>query len=108
MDIDNFDILLSLDANKMLVFAYLTCERLYPNYVYFSENYKFGNKRVLRDAIDFIYDHLLSSNFSNSLSIFHHLESVNLNTADTEDFETIFVSPALDACTSIRNAKFYV
>ncbi len=38
------------DSNKQLAFAYLTCERLYPNYVYFSNESGFGDCSVLREA----------------------------------------------------------
>jgi uncharacterized protein YjaG (DUF416 family) len=36
MTIKEIDKLKDLDFEKQVTFTYLTCERLYPNYVYFS------------------------------------------------------------------------
>jgi uncharacterized protein YjaG (DUF416 family) len=69
MGIENISDLEKLDYSKQLVFAYLTCERLYPNYVYFSNNFHFGDKKILRSAIDFIANALLINNFSDDKKI---------------------------------------
>lgn len=100
MAIEGIDKLRELDFTKQLTFAYLTCERLYPNYVYFSQNYGFGNPNVIREAIDFVYDHLFAKNLDAS-KISALLEKVEKNTPDTGDFTTIFVSSALDTCTAV-------
>lgn len=41
-----------LNFERQLTFAYLTCERLYPNYSYFSQQYNFGDPQLLRECID--------------------------------------------------------
>lgn len=85
---------------KQLTFAYLTCERLYPNYVYFSANFQFGDSSILPTAIDFVLSCILNERIDTPLAK-KLLFIVEKNTPDTEDFDTIFVSSALDACTSI-------
>lgn len=90
----------NLGFKKQLVFAYLTCERLYPNYVYFSANFQFGDASVLRAAIDYILSCILNNTIDTPL-VKKFILYVEQNTADTEDFDTIFVSSALDACTSV-------
>jgi len=101
MAINNLDLLEKFDYKKQLAFAYLTCERLYPNYVYFSNNFEFGSKFILRSAIDFIHSSLLMNIAPNQSEIESNLKKVDLNTPDTEDFSSIFVSSALDSCTAI-------
>jgi len=92
-----------LDFQKQIVFAYLTCERLFPNYVYFSNNYGFGNSQALREAIDFLYENIFVVNTDKN-KIKHLKNEIERNTPDTEDFTTIFVSPALDTCGAIYEA----
>jgi uncharacterized protein YjaG (DUF416 family) len=89
-----------MDVVKQATFAYLACERLFPNYVYFSENYHFGNPSTLRKVIDFIHDHLLELE-PNKNQITSHIKEIEKNTPGTEDFTTTFVSSALDACAAI-------
>ena len=38
MAIEEINKLKDFDFTKQAAFAYLTCERLYPNYTYFSDN----------------------------------------------------------------------
>lgn len=90
----------NLDFNKQLIVAYLTCERLYPNYVYFSNKFEFGNSSKLRSAIDYIYEHLFVNDF-NVVKIKILIASVEKNTPEPGEFETILASSALDAGVSI-------
>ncbi len=100
MAIKEIELLKELDTTKQLTFAYLTCERLFPNYVYFSNNFDFGDPHILRDAIDYLYQNIFEIKTD-----YHKIEllinEVEKNTPDTEDFTTHFVSSALDACTTI-------
>ena len=90
-----------MDYQKQLVFSYLACERLYPNYVFFSDNFDFGNKNVLREAIDFISSALLIDDLQRVNEINSYLESIDINTPFPHNFNTILASSALDSCTSI-------
>lgn len=103
MSIEQINQLQKLDFTKQLTFAYLTCERLYPNYVYFSENFHFGDSSVIRKAIDFLYNSIFEYHF-NKKNIEVLIKRIDDVTPDTEDFSTIYVSSALDACTSVRDS----
>lgn len=107
MNIEEINKLKQLDFIKQAAFAYLTCERLYPNYVYFSNNYGFGKPCMLREAIDYLYYNIFKDNPDkdklNSL-----IKEINNNTPDTEDFTAGFVSSALDACTAIEDSLHFL
>ena len=107
MAIEEINKLKELDFAKQVAFAYLTCERLYPNYVYFSDNFSFGNPAVLRDAIDYLYHNLFEIN-PDKPKINLLIKNVDKNTPDTEDFTTILVSAALDTCTAINNSLSFL
>ena len=103
MSIEEVDKLKKLDFPKQAAFNYLTCERLYPNYVYFSDNFDFGNPDVLRAAVDYLYRNIFQiSPDKNKITIL--TKEVGKNTPDTESFSTIFVSSALDARTAIGDS----
>jgi len=89
-------------ANQ-LAFAYLTCERLYPYYVYFSLNFSFGSINIVRKAIDDIRKHLIEDVISDE-EILQDFNEVSVNTPDTDDFITIHASSALDACCIVLNS----
>jgi uncharacterized protein YjaG (DUF416 family) len=107
MPIEKINELKGLGFTKQAAFAYLACERLYPNYVYFSENYGFGDPNVLRAAIDFLHDNLFEESIDKN-KIDSHIKAVEKNTPDTEDFSVIFVSSALDACTCILDSLSFL
>ncbi|WP_199119246.1 DUF416 family protein [Pedobacter sp. ASV28] len=89
-----------LDFNKQLAFAYLTCERLYPNYNYFSKNYDFGDPIVLRTAIDYISGNFFNQKIDKAKNDFL-IEKIDTCIPEPADYETILASSALDACTVI-------
>ncbi|RQO65477.1 hypothetical protein DBR40_23545 [Pedobacter sp. KBW01] len=104
MDIYREDIkgkLKFLSAEQQLLFAALTCERLYPNYLYFHERFGWGNPKVLLDSIDIIYQSTFIKNLFDRNEIQQHIEAVDMVTPNTEDYSEVFVSFALDACTSV-------
>jgi uncharacterized protein YjaG (DUF416 family) len=107
MAIKEIEELKPLDFTKQATFAYLTCERLYPNYVYFSANFSFGEPRILRKAIDYLYQVILVGN-PDKATVTQLLESVEKNTPDTEDFSTPLVSSALDACTATLDSLHFL
>ena len=95
MAIEEVNRLKELDFNKQLAFAYLTCERVFPNYVYFAKTYKFGNQSVLRDAIDFIYDSIFRQDDIDKQKIEHFLTTIYQNTPSTNDFATFYATIAM-------------
>lgn len=103
MVIQEINKLKDLDFNKQSVFAYLTCERLYPNYVFFSENYKFGHPNELREAIDYLYNNLFTVSL-NETKIQSFIVRVNKLIPEPANFDTILASSALDACGVVYEA----
>jgi len=108
MAIESISQLEKLDYRKQLVFAYLTCERLYPNYAYFSNNFHFGDKQILRAAIDFIANAVLTPNFSDEEKIKSFLFEIDINTPFPHNFDTILASSALDACSAILETLNFI
>jgi len=102
-----FNILKHLSLVKQKVFAYLTCERLFPNYLYFHDNFRFGNPNKLRKAIDFIYLNIFEDKTDN-ITTDALIKELEKNTPDTGDFDTIFVSSALDSCSAIHNSLLFL
>jgi len=75
----------------------LSCgERLLPNYRAFCRHHDWGDEEVLRKALDLGWDYLRGETINQTTvgSLRIHCESV---TPDTNDFDSIYVSPALDA-----------
>jgi uncharacterized protein YjaG (DUF416 family) len=92
-----------VDFTKQFVFAYLTCERLYPNYVYFSKHYHFGNFSILKSVIDYLHDNLFKKRI-NHVQIKSLIEKVEKNIPDPADYDTILASSALDTCTVLTES----
>jgi uncharacterized protein YjaG (DUF416 family) len=51
--------LLLINDEKKITFSLLICERLLPNYVYFSKKYSYGNPSELNNIISILYKNLL-------------------------------------------------
>lgn len=107
MAISELNQLKSLDFNKQLAFAYLTCERLYPNYIYFSKHYKFGDPKLLRQALDLIDKNLLGNNVDKT-EIISFAAKIEENTPQPADYDTILASSALDACAATIEALHFL
>jgi len=92
MAIEEIKRLIQLDFNKQVAFAYLTCERVFPNYEFFSKNYNFGDPNIMRQSIDFIYNSLNQTATINGQQIEHLLTMVYKNTPNTNDFTTFYAT----------------
>ena len=95
MAIEELDKLKELDFSKQLTFAYLTCERVFPNYVYFFNNYNFGNPVILREAIDFIYHSIFQDSDIDKQKVEYFLTMIFKNTPNTNDFATFYATIAM-------------
>ncbi|WP_163411610.1 DUF416 family protein [Flavobacterium ajazii] len=95
-----------LNGDKKLAFSLLICERLLPNYVFFSKKYNYGNPIELNNIILVLYKDLLEKN--KGYNIDEYIDVVENITPDTEDYSTILVSFALDACTSILSTLYFL
>jgi uncharacterized protein YjaG (DUF416 family) len=95
MAIEEINLLNQFDIRRQLTFAYLACERVYPNYVYFSENYNFGNSEILREAIDYIYETIFNISNTDNKKIDNYLEEIHQNTPHTNNFTTFYATIAM-------------
>jgi uncharacterized protein YjaG (DUF416 family) len=95
MAIEELNKLKELDFNKQIAFAYLTCERVFPNCIYFSENYHFGNTTILREAIDFVYNSIFLEANIDKQKIEYFLTMIYQNTPNTNDFATFYATIAM-------------
>lgn len=103
MAIQEINELKQLDFAKQLTFAYLICERLYPNYLFFSNKYSFGNPTVLREAIDYVSSNIIK-NESDKERINSFIKKVDKNIPQPANYNTVLASSALDACTAINES----
>ena len=94
MPIKEIDQLLNLDPQKQLAFAYLSCERVYPNFFYFSNNYNFGDPSILRSAVNFIYECLFSKDVDMQ-KVESFLQAADVNGPRPDDFSTFYASIAM-------------
>jgi hypothetical protein len=87
-----------LSPRKRILFALSCAERLLPNYVDFSSREHFGNPRVLRESLDFAWDHVGAR--SSAIRVADLIEKCLEVTPDTDDFHMISASAALNAGAS--------
>jgi len=89
----------ALSPKARLAFALSCGERLFPNYVAFLRENAWGNAAPLRAALDtgweMLDDRTVSLADRRAL-----MERVEAEAPNTEDFDTILVSSALDAATA--------
>ncbi len=88
-----------LSYPQKTLFTLSCCERLYPNYEVFFEKHNWGDHELLRNSLDLIWS-LFEENKrlkkTNTL-----LKDIDKICPDTEEFNSIYVSPALDSAVSI-------
>lgn len=91
--------LASLSPKGRLAFALSCCERMYPNYIAFERKSGWGDPTTVRMALDLAWAALGGASIApESLAQARaHLQTVE---PETEDFDTILVSSALDAAAS--------
>ena len=95
MPIPNIQALTNLSLAKQITFAYLACERVFPNYVYFYNNYSFGNPEIVRNAIDFIEQSIFDWKNINRSRVEYFLTAIYNNTPNTNDFTTFYATIAM-------------
>jgi len=91
-----------------ILFAGITSEKLYTNYIAFENSVGWGNHYILRDASSMIYQYLIKDDIFSMEDISHMMTMVNSITPDTEDFPGILTSFALDACTAIISTLQFI
>lgn len=87
-----------LGREAQLAFGLSCCERLFPNYLAFTRETGWGTPEALRSALDLAWSALEGATpASNALS--RARQAVQDAEAETEAFDTVLVSSALDAAT---------
>ncbi len=98
-----------LSFQAKALFAAITSERLYPNYVLFQERTAWGNSLLLKDAIALIYQYTINNSLISVEEVEYFKTRIDLIMPDTEDFEGTLTSWALDACTTLINTlNFFI
>lgn len=98
--------LLTLPCEKRLAFGLSCAERLYPNYLAFSAQERWGAPGTLRAALDLVWS-LLQGQESPLATIKALRQGVMDAAPDTEDFGSVLGSKGLDAaaaCVSLLDA----
>ena len=94
-------ILPKMPPRSWVAFAASCCERMLPNYEAFSKEVSWGDARVLRNALDFVWRSLLVDS-SDQEAVQMHIGSCECVIPDTEDFLSPLTSSALDAAASVE------
>jgi len=84
---------------QLAAFCAAVSERLLPNYVLFSRVAEFGDARVLRTALDKVWDRLC--NRCGAVNFETQMEKVDAVIPEPDDFDMYGVYPALDACVAL-------
>jgi|tagenome__1003787_1003787.scaffolds.fasta_scaffold20573182_2 uncharacterized protein YjaG (DUF416 family) len=88
----------ALAPRKRLAFACSVCERMVPNYETFATIENWGEPAVLRRALDSAWALAEGSDVPDVDDLIEELDGAS---PDTEDFDSLFTSPALDAASAL-------
>src|SRR5574338_38398 len=90
----------TLARSQQLAYSCACCERLLPNYEVFSLQQNWGNSELLRSTLDLLWNSILIDGFeiTNIKRLITECEAV---IPDTEAFDSILTSAALDAGNAI-------
>jgi len=91
--------LVALTPQQRLAFGVACSERLFPNYVVFSDEQGWGSPDSLRAALDLAWDAILGEPPPPG-DVRQLKKRVEDAEPDTEDFATVLVSSALDAAAT--------
>lgn len=79
--------------------ALMLVERMYPNYVLFSETTTFGKPAVFRNILDLLWEQF--SEKPSPVDFIKQRDKLDQLTPNSEDFDMFGVRPAVDACTAV-------
>lgn len=100
--------LVKLPYKAKLLFGVIICEKLQPNYEAFAKRTNWGNNKVIIDGIALVYLYLINNTSVSISEIQSTIANIDLITPDTEDFEDITTSFALDSCTSLSSTLEFI
>ncbi|MEH6651060.1 MAG: YjaG family protein [Motiliproteus sp.] len=84
---------------QLAAFCAALTERLLPNYQLFAQVSEFGDGRVLRNALDKVWDRL--TNRCGAVNFETQMEKVDAVIPEPDDFDMFGVYPALDSCVAL-------
>jgi uncharacterized protein YjaG (DUF416 family) len=96
-----------LPGRSHVAFGLSCCERMFSNYVAFKRVAKWGDEQPLRNALDELWKHLEGQAMS-ELAAKQLIENCERVTPDADEFVSVLVGPAQDACFSICCVLDYV
>lgn len=96
-----FKRLKELSQPQKQLFATALCQRMLPNYQLFSEVCEFGDAKVLSTALDLLWQSMYDKKLK--LNIDLHLQKLEDNTPEPENFDVYGVYPALDAIVAVAS-----
>lgn len=105
MTVDDLE---NLNFSKKLLFAYLTCERLIPNYKFFSEKYGFGDYKVLEQYLESVLEIIINGTEDLTLSLDEARNRIDKINPFPENYDTVLASSAMDACGSVLELLQYI
>ena len=91
--------LFALSADGRVAFGLLCCERMIPNYVVFALQNDWGDATILRNTLDACWDGLIGGGVEIDWTALK--KQCSESAPDTEDFQTLLVSSALDAAIAV-------
>lgn len=92
--------LMQLSPIAQLVFAISCAERMLPNYLVFYEKHDWGDPNSLKAGLDLAWDYLQRGDVD-MVRVEQSRKRVESAEPETEDFNSIYVSPALDAAGAV-------
>lgn len=108
-EIENIHKEIKFSSNEVLsVFALLACERLFSNYSFFSEEFNFGDSKILREGINNIRDIIFYKKRITEKQLEESIKEIDSITPTPEDFNTIIASSALDACCVVMETLSFL
>ena len=91
-----------LDHKGLVLFGLFVAERLLPNYSLFSKEQSWGDASTLRAALDVVWS-WLETEQADTAEIVSMVEQCERLAPDTDDFESLYLSAALDAAIATIN-----
>lgn len=99
--------LIKIKHQNRLMFTASCCERLLPNYQSFSKIESWGDFTLMQDALNFIWRAILVPPQESEI-IINLIEKCQTNSPDTEVFNSIHTSSALDVVTAITESLLFI
>ena len=99
--------LTKLNSKQQIAFGALCCERLLPNYLAFQQDSGWGNTSLVRNALDTVWSYV-NEQPEHLLEIQKAVENCESAIPDSDDFDSLYVTSAQDACFAICSLLDYI